>query len=95
MSEPDRLTRIELAKRLGVHLNTIDRAVARGEIPAHRIGSRVYFIEAEVDEATRIGADGEVPAVPLNAPARRRRRNPKPGGRFAEIEREHRRKGRK
>ena len=42
-AQPTLITKVQLAKRLSLSLATIDRLVARGEIPAVRVGARVLF----------------------------------------------------
>jgi excisionase family DNA binding protein len=37
------LTRHEIAARLGLHVNTVDRSTKRGEIPVVRIGGRRLY----------------------------------------------------
>lgn len=47
-AQPMLITKVQLAKRLSLSLATIDRLVARGEIPAVRVGARVLFSPAAV-----------------------------------------------
>lgn len=50
--EPAKLklfTRQSLARYLGVHINTVDRIVRRGELPAYRISGRRRFHPDDVD----------------------------------------------
>lgn len=49
--------RREAAEYLGVHLNTLDRYVKRGSIPAHRIGAAVRIHRDELDAAMFGGGD--------------------------------------
>lgn len=55
----------EAAKVLGIHRNSVYRAVARGEIMAVRVGSRVLIPRAEFErlgllaKQTPAGAGGE------------------------------------
>src|ERR1700686_1766890 len=46
-------TRYSLASYLGVHVNTIDRLVARGEIPAYRIAGKRRFYPEDVERYIR------------------------------------------
>lgn len=45
------LTRPEAAAYIGVHINTLDRHIKAGTIPAHRIGRAVRVHRAELDAA--------------------------------------------
>jgi len=42
-------TRGEVAKRWKVHPRTIDRMIARGDLPAVRIGGLVRILEADLE----------------------------------------------
>jgi excisionase family DNA binding protein len=42
-------TRHTLATYLGVHVNTIDRLIKRGELPAYRVAGKVRFYPADVE----------------------------------------------
>ncbi len=46
-------TRYSLASYLGVHVNTVDRLVARGEIPAYRIAGKRRFYPEDVERYIR------------------------------------------
>ncbi len=48
---PERLTRKQLAKALGISLVTVDVWKKTGKIPAKHIGSRVFFLKKDVIEA--------------------------------------------
>lgn len=45
------LTRPAAAAYLGIHVNTLDRHIKAGTIPAHRIGRAVRLNRAELDAA--------------------------------------------
>lgn len=49
------LTRPAAAEYLGVHINTLDRHIKAGTIPAHRIGRAVRLHRAELDATLRGG----------------------------------------
>jgi excisionase family DNA binding protein len=46
-------TRHTLASYLGLHVNTIDRLVKRGEIPAYRVAGKVRFYPDDIDRFVR------------------------------------------
>ena len=50
MSETKNFNRFEAAKRLGVAVITIDRALANKEIRHFRVGRRVLFSDAHLQE---------------------------------------------
>lgn len=43
-------TRAQVAEALGIHINTLDRLVQRGELKATHIGRAVRFRPADVNE---------------------------------------------
>jgi|GEM_PF-5229324 len=47
----------EMAKRLGVHVNTIRSLAASGEIPAMRVGHQWRFHISDVEKTLRDKAD--------------------------------------
>lgn len=47
------LTRKETAQKLGVSLPTVDRLIARGELPVVRLGRSVKIHEGLLDEWVR------------------------------------------
>jgi excisionase family DNA binding protein len=49
--EPDYLTRKEAAKRLGISLVTLHRYSLDGLIPSYRIGTRIRYKRAEIEDA--------------------------------------------
>lgn len=49
--EPHYLSRKETAKRLGVNLTTLWDRTRRGEITAHKFGSRVLYRPEDVESA--------------------------------------------
>lgn len=46
----------EAAQILGIHLNTLYRAIARGEIKAAKLGSRTLIPRAEIERLLSGGA---------------------------------------
>ncbi|MDE2440873.1 MAG: helix-turn-helix domain-containing protein [Betaproteobacteria bacterium] len=46
------LTRQELAERLGVSAQTVDRMAARGDIRVHRVGKAPRFLWSEILQDT-------------------------------------------
>lgn len=46
-------TRHSLASYLGLHVNTVDRIVKRGEIPVYRIAGRRRFYPEDVERYVR------------------------------------------
>jgi excisionase family DNA binding protein len=52
------LTRHEIAARLGLHVNTLDRATKRGELPVVRIGGRRLYDWRAVAAALGIDPEG-------------------------------------
>jgi excisionase family DNA binding protein len=49
----DMFTRYSLATYLGVHVNTVDRLVKRGEIPVYRVAGRRRFYPEDVEQYVR------------------------------------------
>ncbi|WP_409998054.1 helix-turn-helix domain-containing protein [Bradyrhizobium sp. SZCCHNR1053] len=50
---PRVLTRKEAAKALGVSINTLDRAIARGDLKAKKYGGRVLLLTSELERFWR------------------------------------------
>jgi excisionase family DNA binding protein len=48
--EPEAITIGQAARRLGVHRDTLRSAIARGEVPAARIGRRWLIPLAAIDD---------------------------------------------
>ena len=48
--EPEAITIGQAARRLGVHRDTLRSAIARGEVPAARIGRRCLIPLAAIDD---------------------------------------------
>ncbi|GEM85123.1 helix-turn-helix domain-containing protein [Meiothermus hypogaeus] len=54
-------SRKEVAELLGIHLNSVDRYIKQGALPARRLGSR-WLIPASALRAWLEGKDGQNPA---------------------------------
>ena len=63
------LTRRELAERLGVSIDTVDRETARGKFRVHRIGKAPKYLWSEILEDTREVSMSDAQAI--NAALRR------------------------
>lgn len=68
------LTRTEVAELLAVSVDTIDRLVATGELPAFRVGRQVRFEEADVEAWVAARKAAGTPArTSARAPVARRK----------------------
>jgi len=56
-------SRKEVAELLGIHLNSVDRYIKQGAIPARKLGSR-WLIPASALRAWLEGKDEQNPAMP-------------------------------
>ncbi len=50
-SNPNYLTRLEVAERLNISLPTLNEYTKRGIVPAYRIGARVLYKESDINNS--------------------------------------------